>query len=66
MNTMLAFLKPFLPKIFLSKIEVGCMFYGRLDFFYLIPSASIAQQRNYERIMDSMTRRYANEASFSL
>ncbi|CAB9501308.1 expressed unknown protein [Seminavis robusta] len=66
MNLLLAVSKPLLPQGVTARNEVGCIFQGRLDTFYLVPSAADAQQRNYIRVMDALSRRYANEASFRL
>ena len=66
-NLMMSMVKKVMPKDCRNLVEFGCRTeFGRLDMVYAVPSLETATQRFLLRHKDSLDRRYANEASFSL
>ena len=65
-NMLLSLTKRFLPHHIRAKIFTGCQFEERLDTLYLTPTVEAANQRLLARLDESISRRYASEASFQL
>ena len=65
-NLLLSLTKRFLPQSIRSKLLTGCQFDQRLDTLYLVPTVEIANQRLLARLENCLSRRYENEATFSL
>ena len=66
-NVMIAMVKKIMPMEFRTQFEFGCQTeIGRLDAVYGCPNLEAATERLLLRYRDSLRRRYANEASFTL
>ena len=61
------FVRRLLPKYLTEgfEFEAGCE-YGRLDEIFTLPDPQTANQRMLDRLMESLERRYAQEAAFKL
>lgn len=65
-NLTAALMKKFLPESIHNKFNLGCQFDGRLDAFYRIPTAEIADNRTQAEMETFLKLRYENERSFRL
>ena len=65
-NLMMSMVKQFLPTEMTERFQFGCMFNDRLDKTFLVPDKTSAKARNYARIIEALTIRYENEATFRL
>lgn len=65
-NTVFSCCRAILPKNIRDRIEGGLTCDARLDSCFLVPSLEAARQRLLSRIEITLTRRYDNEATFTL
>jgi hypothetical protein len=63
---MMSMVKKILPKDLTATNQFGCVFEDRLDKCLLFPDAKTAQLTNYNRIIETLAKRYENEATFRL
>lgn len=59
-------IKRTLPAKVREKLEMGCIFGGRLDEVYLVPTVAEANQRFLLQVQDTLRVRHEREATFSL
>jgi CRAL/TRIO domain len=65
-NVLISMVKKVIPADFASKFQVGCIFLGKLDEFYTLPTPEIAAQKTFATFVDCLKMRYENEKAFTL
>ncbi|CAB9530245.1 expressed unknown protein [Seminavis robusta] len=66
-NTIFSTVKRYCPPLAKSNIEMGCDDFGdRLDKIFMVPNEEEATERCYEKMVQSLHRRYENERTFRL
>jgi hypothetical protein len=63
---MISMVKQFLPRQMIQKFQVGCQYDDRLDKYLLVPSPEEAKIRTYNRMVETLQKRFEYEATFKL